>query len=503
MAAARSGAVGAPSSGVSYLEAKHLLLLTYALSLTFLVLLRAEGHAVAEHPVIGRLLACRATLEKAKPIDRRTAGAVDRLLRIATAQADKAAREAARAAGGGGGGEAEEEEGGGGDGNFEEDADGASLRPNLAAFAPAAALRRSGGGGDASGGGDGGGGGGIYRPPRVAPTAMDGDGGDGGGGRGGREARAGAERRRRAARSSLVQRLAEEIDGAPEVIDGGGGGGFGTSRGGGAGGSVDGFVAREAARSARRAAEEESLFVRVPLSKAERGRGRAAERRLAGGAGGGSRAAAANFGDDVADMLAAVAGAQQPTQQPGSAPLAGEKRLRSSSLLAAAGDLEPKRGRLAGPSGDADAPRRQELGERRAAFERRPAPKPAQPQATHPAADDAPLYAQAEAAAAQRKAARKAAFDPATRFPAVTPRPAVEVAAGEKRPISGAMATNRGLTPHRSKDAKNPRVKHRHAYEKAKARRSGAVRAPVEGAAGGYAGELTGIKASVSRSRKL
>lgn len=46
----------------------------------------------------------------------------------------------------------------------------------------------------------------------------------------------------------------------------------------------------------------------------------------------------------------------------------------------------------------------------------------------------------------------------------------------EKRPITYEMAKNRGLTPYRKKELRNPRVKHRIKYRKAKIRRRGAVR---------------------------
>lgn len=45
----------------------------------------------------------------------------------------------------------------------------------------------------------------------------------------------------------------------------------------------------------------------------------------------------------------------------------------------------------------------------------------------------------------------------------------------EKRAITYQMAKNRGLTPYRKKELRNPRVKHRNKYRKAKIRRKGAV----------------------------
>lgn len=45
----------------------------------------------------------------------------------------------------------------------------------------------------------------------------------------------------------------------------------------------------------------------------------------------------------------------------------------------------------------------------------------------------------------------------------------------EKRPITYKMAKNKGLTPHRKKEQRNPRVKHRNKFRRAKIRRKGAV----------------------------
>ncbi|CAH1174267.1 unnamed protein product [Phaedon cochleariae] len=72
----------------------------------------------------------------------------------------------------------------------------------------------------------------------------------------------------------------------------------------------------------------------------------------------------------------------------------------------------------------------------------------------------------------------------------------------EKRPITYQMAKNKGLTPHRKKELRNPRVKHKLKYRKAVIRRKGAVREPRKELSR-YGGEISGIKASVSRSVKI
>ncbi|XP_023024646.2 UTP3 small subunit processome component Sas10 [Leptinotarsa decemlineata] len=71
-----------------------------------------------------------------------------------------------------------------------------------------------------------------------------------------------------------------------------------------------------------------------------------------------------------------------------------------------------------------------------------------------------------------------------------------------KRAITYKMSKNKGLTPHRKKEQRNPRVKHKLKYRKAVIQRKGAVREPRK-ELHRYSGEISGIKASVSRSIKI
>lgn len=78
------------------------------------------------------------------------------------------------------------------------------------------------------------------------------------------------------------------------------------------------------------------------------------------------------------------------------------------------------------------------------------------------------------------------------------------VGEGEKRAASYEIMKNKGLTPHRKKANRNPRVKKRLAYDKAMVRRKGQVREVITGAAAAnYGGELTGIKKNIARSRRI
>ncbi|XP_049873127.1 something about silencing protein 10 [Pectinophora gossypiella] len=73
---------------------------------------------------------------------------------------------------------------------------------------------------------------------------------------------------------------------------------------------------------------------------------------------------------------------------------------------------------------------------------------------------------------------------------------------GDKREITYQIAKNKGLTPHRKKEQRNPRVKHKLKYRKAKIRRKGAVREPRTEITR-YGGEASGIKANVKKSIKI
>jgi U3 small nucleolar RNA-associated protein 3 len=73
-----------------------------------------------------------------------------------------------------------------------------------------------------------------------------------------------------------------------------------------------------------------------------------------------------------------------------------------------------------------------------------------------------------------------------------------------KRKITYAIEKNKGLTPKRKKDVRNPRVKKRKKYDE-KMKKLGSIRQVYKGGEGrgGYGGEATGIKTNVVKSIKL
>ena len=109
------------------------------------------------------------------------------------------------------------------------------------------------------------------------------------------------------------------------------------------------------------------------------------------------------------------------------------------------------------------------------------------------------------AAAAKHKKAEKAARLEAY---AATSRHHTAVAQEEvgedgKRKITYAIQKNKGLTPHRKKIERNPRVKKRKKYaDKQKKWRT--ARATYQGQPqGGYQGEMSGIKKGLVKVQKL
>ncbi|TGZ84319.1 hypothetical protein EX30DRAFT_338851 [Ascodesmis nigricans] len=72
-----------------------------------------------------------------------------------------------------------------------------------------------------------------------------------------------------------------------------------------------------------------------------------------------------------------------------------------------------------------------------------------------------------------------------------------------KRAITYQIQKNKGLTPHRKKEVRNPRVKKRNAYEKKKKKLSSTRAVYRGGLQGSYGGEATGIKKSVVKSVKF
>ena len=66
--------------GISFLEIKFHLLLSYCQNIAFYLLLKAEGQSVKDHPVIESLLRIRTMMERLKPLDSKLKHQIDKLL---------------------------------------------------------------------------------------------------------------------------------------------------------------------------------------------------------------------------------------------------------------------------------------------------------------------------------------------------------------------------------------------------------------------------------------
>ena len=251
------------------------------------------------------------------------------------------------------------------------------------------------------------------------------------------------------------------------------------------------FAKREFARMEARAKIEEDMFTRVPLSKTERRRQKATTRSV------NSLSQVGDFGDDVADLVEVAE------------ELETKKRTRLVDTVTQLG-AKPKKAKAA--TGDEDLPMRDTLGDRRDKYERGVTRKMAakareeEEEADREAArerrrpmDEDEEY---EGAATLRDRKRAAKEEKYRRKAGIIARPEEEMGAADKRNVGKKIMDNRGLTPHRNKDHKNPRKRLRDKYAKAQIRSKGQVRSMREDG-GGYAGEVTGIKTSVSKSRRF
>jgi U3 small nucleolar RNA-associated protein 3 len=109
------------------------------------------------------------------------------------------------------------------------------------------------------------------------------------------------------------------------------------------------------------------------------------------------------------------------------------------------------------------------------------------------------------AASAARDVKRAAKEDKYRRQAGIIAVPEEEMDLGgddSKREVGNKIMANRGLTPHRNKEHKNPRKRLRGKFEKAVVRRKGQVR-PMREDGGGYGGEASGIKTTVTKSRRF
>ncbi|GMH40230.1 hypothetical protein BSKO_08134 [Bryopsis sp. KO-2023] len=293
---------------------------------------------------------------------------------------------------------------------------------------------------------------GIYKAPKLNPVAMEED------MEAANEQRRRVEERKRAAQSDLVNEMVQELTGAPEEVRD----------------HKPGWDTAKAIRALKKMEErskmEEEMFTRVAFTKAEKKRFKAHKHR-AGMAGG---MVMSDFADDVRHTLNAIEGTRS------------SQHFDTNTI--------PQRGRP--KSGDADLPMKDSFKERKKLFDQikmRKMEKFGRRSAPTEQEEEAQMAARQ---AKQEKVARIQAEKEKRRQ--TKPPSAVPTVDGP-RGISNEIQKNRGLTPHRRRDIKNPRKRQRLRYETAKTKRSGAVQKQREDK-DHYGGEATGIKKNIAKS---
>lgn len=214
------------AEGMSYLEAKHLLLLNYCQSIVYYTLRKAKGLSIESHPVVRSLVEIRLFLEKIRPIDKKLEYQVQKLTRAAAggAAAEKTLQlheEQTKA-------ESRED-------------DPLKYRPNpdLLVSKTSQAQKDVGG---------------VYRPPKFAPTSMDDD-------KMSKQEKQALRRDkellRRTNQSSYMKELMDDFEDKPEevreII-----------------GSESRELSRYIAKREEQARQEEELFTRAPVTKREK-----------------------------------------------------------------------------------------------------------------------------------------------------------------------------------------------------------------------------------------
>ena len=205
-------------------------MLSYATNLAFYLLLKSQGRAVREHPVIDALLKHRILLERIRPLEAKSAYRLQKLLQLAAAA-----------------------EGDGGLSGAQKDL---AERPNPEALLTKGGGARAAGGGDDDDDQEAEEGDGLYRPPKMAAVPYDEEGGSS------KKERQRERALARAASSRMVRELRAELSDAPMQIHADD---FGTS--------VDtdsAAVARFRKEENERRRYEEDNFKRLTLTKDEK-----------------------------------------------------------------------------------------------------------------------------------------------------------------------------------------------------------------------------------------
>ncbi|GLT60584.1 hypothetical protein SLA2020_333440 [Shorea laevis] len=209
--------------GISYLEAKHLLLLNYCQSLVYYLLRKVKGLSIDGHPVVQSLVEIRLFLEKIRPVDKKLQYQIQKLTRVSEATTEQV-------------------------GLDEKEADAPQKADDLLKYRPNPDMlidKTYTAAEDDSG---------IYRPPKFAPTLVEEE-------KMSRKERNALRKEKEAYRQALqgsyVREMMDDMEGRPEEIR-----------------EIIGAESRELTRyiskREERERQEEELFTRAPLTKQEK-----------------------------------------------------------------------------------------------------------------------------------------------------------------------------------------------------------------------------------------
>lgn len=211
------------AEGISYLEAKHLLLINYCQSLVYYLLLKAKGFSIEGHPVVQSLVEIRLFLEKIRPIDKKLQYQIQKLTRVNATTTEQV-------------------------GVDEKEADAPQKTEDLLRYRPNPdmLIRKT----DAMANDDSG----VYRPPKIAPAMMDEE-------KMSRQEKNALRKKkmalRQASQNSYVREMVDNLEDRPEEIR-----------------EIIGTESKEyskyVAKWEERERQEEELFTRAPVTRKEK-----------------------------------------------------------------------------------------------------------------------------------------------------------------------------------------------------------------------------------------
>eukprot|EP00742_Colponemidia_sp_Colp-10_P005701 GILJ01006094.1.p1 GENE.GILJ01006094.1~~GILJ01006094.1.p1 ORF type:complete len:583 (-),score=152.42 GILJ01006094.1:122-1870(-) len=432
------------AKGVSYLEVKLHLLLTYCINLSFYLVLKAEGKSIKDHPVIGQLVHIRTILEKLRPLDQKLKYQLDKLLTMPT--------EAVVSNGNGASAEAS--------------ADPLRFKPNVRALDSKIndSMRE-----DSDE---------VYKAPKMAAVQFE-------------EVDAATKKqqrdldrlKRKAAKSQILRDLREELSEKPEEIS--------------EKTNIHNYVDDEEEHRNR---FEEENFVRVQVSRKDK---KLSKRKALEATKLHSYEDFADFGDllqqekeeDAADLnlmrkkslgqyISQIEGARKGKKTlTGDEDLPRRDRDRSTRSTRTDDPDDDAALHFGGGGSDEDG--------MDMSMDNGKAKKGGKRKANLDEEDD--FYKDVAASKQQIKRAKQDIYE---HKPVL---PGAQAETDGQRGVSFNIMKNKGLTRKRSKENRNARVKNKNKYAKAVVNRKGAVR-PMLDRSTAYAGETSGIKSNVVRS---